>query len=106
MKRRRIRFILIAAISCIGFRLTGAEKFITTQQVNFNGHYRGELGRWQVEHIIRSGTRHTITEPGIHTLRYRVLNPGIVLQKIVIDTGGLKPSYLGPRKADAGVLRI
>ena len=66
------------------------------QQVNFNGHYRGELGRWQAEHIIRSGTRHTITEPGIHTLRYRVLDPGIVLQKIVIDTGGLKPSYLGP----------
>lgn len=68
----------------------------TPQQVNFNGHYRGELGRWQAEHIIRSGTRHTITEPGIHTLRYRVLDPGIVLQKIVIDTDGLNPSYLGP----------
>ncbi|HPD86291.1 MAG TPA: glycosyhydrolase, partial [Proteiniphilum sp.] len=68
----------------------------TPQQVNFNGHYRGELGRWQAEHIIRSGTRHTITEPGIHTLRCRVLDPGIVLQKIVIDTGGLNPSYLGP----------
>ncbi len=66
------------------------------QQVNFNGHYRGELGQWQAEHLIRSVTTHTLTEPGMHTLRYRVLEPGIVLQKIVIDTGGLKPSYLGP----------
>ena len=66
------------------------------QQVNFNGHYRGELGQWQAEHIIRSTTRHTVTEPGIHTLRYRVLDQGIVLQKIVINTGGLNPAYLGP----------
>jgi len=41
------------------------------RQVNFNGHYRGELGRWQAEHIIRSTTQHTISEPGIHTLRFR-----------------------------------
>lgn len=70
------------------------------QRVNFNGHYRGELGQWQAEHIIRSVTRHSITRPGIHTLRYRVLDPGIVLQKIVIDTGGLKPSYLGPPESN------
>jgi hypothetical protein len=70
------------------------------QLVNFNGHYRGELGQWQAEHIIRSIIRHTITEPGIHTLRYRVMDPGIVLQKILIDTGGLKPSYLGPPESN------
>lgn len=63
--------------------------------VNFNGHYRGELGRWQSEHLIRSVTTHQITSPGKHTLRFRVLDPGIVLQKIMIDMGGLKPSYLG-----------
>lgn len=66
---------------------------------NFNGHYRGELGQWQAEHIIKSNTKHIILEPGIHTLRFRVLDPGIVLQKIVIDTGGLKPSYLGPKES-------
>ncbi len=70
------------------------------QVVNFNGHYKGELGRWQSEHIIRSITKHQIAQPGKHTLRFRVLEPGIVLEKILIDTGGLKPSYLGAPESD------
>jgi len=70
------------------------------QTVNFNGHYRGELGRWQAEHIIRSVTKHTISNPGVHKLRFRVLNQGLVLEKILIDTGGLKPSYLGAPESD------
>jgi hypothetical protein len=65
------------------------------QTVNFNGHYRGELGRWQAEHIIKSATKHNIRNAGRHILRFRVLDPGIVLQKILINTGGLKPSFLG-----------
>ncbi|SHM04109.1 glycosyl hydrolase 115 family protein [Chryseobacterium polytrichastri] len=65
------------------------------QIINFNGHYRGELGQWQSEHIIKSSTKHTITKVCKHTLRFRVLEPGIVLEKILINTGGLKSSYLG-----------
>jgi hypothetical protein len=65
------------------------------QTINFNGHYRGELGRWQAEHIIKSESKLRIDKAGKHTLRFRVLEPGIVLQKILINTGGLKPSYLG-----------
>jgi len=63
--------------------------------VNFNGHYRGEPGKWQAESIIVSTTAHTIPSAGAHTLRFRVLEPGIVPERIVIDGGGLKPSYLG-----------
>lgn len=70
------------------------------QIVNFNGHYKGELGRWQSEHIIKSITKHKILQPGKHTLRFKVLEPGIVLQKILIDTGGLKPSYLGAPESE------
>ncbi|PZU81612.1 MAG: glycosyhydrolase [Chryseobacterium sp.] len=72
----------------------------TPQVVNFNGHYKGELGRWQSEHIIRSSTKHQISQPGKHTLRFRVLEPGIVLEKILINTGGLKPSYLGAPESE------
>ena len=39
---------------------------------------------------------HRIAEPGPHVLKFWMVDPGIVLQRLVINTGGLKPSYLGP----------
>jgi hypothetical protein len=63
--------------------------------VNFNGHYDGSLGKWQGERIIKTVTPVTVGEPGNHTLRVRVLEPGIVFEKFMLDFGGLKPSYLG-----------
>lgn len=45
---------------------------------------------------VNKSTLH-IDKPGRHTLRIRVGAPGIVLQKIVLDFGGMKRSYLGPQ---------
>jgi beta-xylosidase len=68
--------------------------------VNFNGHYRGELGRWQGEAVIINSTKFTIEKAGLHTLRVRALEPGIVFEKLIIDCGGLKPSYLGTPQSE------
>ena len=39
---------------------------------------------------------HRISKPGKHTLSYWMVDPAVVLQKLVINSGGEKPSYLGP----------
>ena len=65
------------------------------QIINFNGHYKGDLGKWQANPIIESHSNHLLDKKGKHTLRIRPLDPGIIIEKILIDVGGLKPSYLG-----------
>jgi hypothetical protein len=48
------------------------------------------------DNIRKLTTKHHITKRGNHTVKYWAVDPGVVLQKIVINAGGLKPSYLGP----------
>jgi len=38
----------------------------------------------------------SVGEAGYHTLKVWMIDPGIVLEKIVLNTGGVRPSYLGP----------
>ena len=37
-----------------------------------------------------------VSQPGYHTLKIWMVDPGVVLQKLIVDFGGLRPSYLGP----------
>jgi hypothetical protein len=56
--------------------------------------------RWwndAVSNNIRIKTsRHHIDNPGGHVLKFWMVDPGLALQKIVVETGEVKPSYLGP----------
>ncbi len=40
-------------------------------------------------------TTHYITTPGKHTIKYWLMNAQVVVEKIVVDKGGFKTSYLG-----------
>jgi hypothetical protein len=55
--------------------------------------------RWQ-QNVLRNSavnsTTISIDKPGKHTLKLIAGDPGMIIQKIVIDFGGLKRSYLGP----------
>jgi hypothetical protein len=51
---------------------------------------------WVANNNIIKTTRHFIPQAGKHTIKYWMMDPGIILQKLVVDFGGLKQSYLGP----------
>jgi hypothetical protein len=48
------------------------------------------------DNVTIGSTRHQLAKTGDHVLKFWLVDPGVVLQKIVVDAGGMKPSYLGP----------
>jgi hypothetical protein len=67
------------------------------QIVNINGDKsETEWNKDVSDNIKVLTTTHHLTKAGKHILKYWMVDPAVVLQKIVIDTGGEKQSYLGP----------
>ncbi|MDP2038478.1 MAG: glycosyl hydrolase 115 family protein, partial [Ignavibacteria bacterium] len=50
---------------------------------------------WVADNINIQVSKHKIDKPGKHVLKFWFVDPGVVLQKIVVETKETKPSYLG-----------
>jgi len=95
---------LLAYVSpSLDFNSTGGLKFAvsidgeTPQVMNLQGdNPQKTWGKNVAENINILASSHNINKPGKHTIKYWMINPGVVLQKLVLDCGGLKPCYLGP----------
>jgi hypothetical protein len=51
--------------------------------------------------VVADNIRHALAaikveSPGVHILKIHMVDPGVVLEKIVMSHGDLPPSYLGP----------
>jgi hypothetical protein len=57
---------------------------------------KGTWDKMVADNIRVAVSVHRLTLAGRHVLKFWMVDPGVVLQKIVVDAGGVKPSYLGP----------
>ena len=66
--------------------------------VNISSDYKSEAAwRKSVANSIKIfQTPLQLESIGKHTLKYWMVSPAVVLQKLVLDLGGLQPSFLGP----------
>jgi hypothetical protein len=55
-----------------------------------------DWGRTVEDSVRKIKSTFTLAAAGNHTLKFCMVDPGLVLQKIVVDLGGVKQSYLGP----------
>jgi len=70
-----------------------------------NLHRDESLAAWERE--VADGakvltSKHSIAAPGYHTLKIWALDPGVVIQKLVVRTAAPRRSYLGPPESPRG----
>lgn len=52
--------------------------------------------------VRKVNSEHTLDVAGYHTLKFCMVDPGVVLEKLVVNLGGVRPSYLGPPESYHG----
>ncbi|MBN2069485.1 MAG: glycosyl hydrolase 115 family protein [Opitutales bacterium] len=71
----------------------------TPQVVNIHDESFGNWDQWVGENIIKPRSVHHLSDSGVHTLNIWSVDPGVVFQKIVIETGEPTDTYLGPQES-------
>lgn len=73
--------------------VTGVPTTVAASGTAWNG---SEWAKNVMDEVRTVSAEVQVPSPGYHTLKVWLVDPGITIQKILIDLGGLKPSYLGP----------
>lgn len=70
----------------------GMVQWMTTNAKEYSSQWRLNVFRNSAVSVINMN----IDKPGKHTLKLICSDPGTIIQKVVLDFGGMKRSYLGP----------
>ena len=57
---------------------------------------QAEWARSVLDGVRKVVTTHEFVEKGAHVLKFWMIDPGVVLERIAVDFGGERDSYLGP----------
>lgn len=71
----------------------GIVHWVSTAAKEYSGQWKQNVVRNNAIGIVNLN----IEKPGKHTLKLLCADPGTIIQKVIIDFGGMKRSYLGPR---------
>ena len=68
----------------------------------FSGESNLVWERAVASNIILKTSQHTVAAAGAHVLKFWRVDPGVVLEKLVLSQGELPATYLGPPETAAG----
>jgi Glycosyl hydrolase family 115/Gylcosyl hydrolase family 115 C-terminal domain len=80
-----------------GFRYAVSFDDERPQVIDMHADYSQSEWEHSVKDSVRIMTsKHVLTKHGLHVLKFWMVDPGLALEKLVVNTGGVRPSYLGP----------
>ena len=97
----------IITASTLAFQRSEGHRYVvgleggTSQEVNFNGELNEEpqnvyriMYPTVASRVIEKTVNLESVKEGLNTLEFKSLDPGVVLEKIIVDFGGYEPSFL------------